>query len=115
MRTDDNNNPTAFTTDIAKEAGLILGTDYEIGDPFPAPSPYVTARLLGDPLRHTINVIDALGFRTKHGFSRWTYINFPKFVWLELLDEEKIDVIGWMYQQEGGIAMRSMFPNYGKV
>ena len=36
FRTDRNNNPTAFTTSVAAEAGLILGTDYAVGDPFEA-------------------------------------------------------------------------------
>lgn len=115
MRTDDNNNPTAFTTAIAENAGLVFGTDYETGTPFKDGAiTFFTAKLLGDPIALTIKVIDTLGFRTKAGFSRWVYINLPKFVWLDLLDEEKLDVIGWMYQQEGGVAMRSLFPNYGE-
>jgi hypothetical protein len=115
MRTDDHNNPTAFTTAIALSAGLVLGTDYEQGESFEVSGvTYWTAKLLGDPLDLTIKVIDSLGFRTKSGHERWVYINFPHFVWLELSKESKIDVIGWMYQQEGGITMRSMFPHYGE-
>jgi hypothetical protein len=112
MRTDDNNNPTAFTTAIAKEAGLILGTDYEQGTPF-ADGDYYTAKLLGDPLAITIDVINAIGFRTASGNPRWLYINFPLFVWRNLTEDDKVDVIGWMYQQEGGTTMRNLFPNYG--
>jgi hypothetical protein len=116
MRTDANNNPTAFTTAIAYEAGLLLGADYEQGDSFTIDgATYYTARLLRDPLVATIKVIDILGFRAKSGQSRWIYINFPHFVWVSLGDSSKIDVIGWMYQQEGGVAMRHLFPNYGKA
>lgn len=115
MRTDDHNNPTAFTTAIAANAGLILGTDYEIGSSFEAGSLiYHTAKLLGDPLEITIRVIDKLSFRTVTGHERWDYINFPHFVWLQLSVELKRDVIGWMYQQEGGTAMRHLFPHYGE-
>lgn len=115
MRTDDNNNPTAFTTAIAQQAGLGFGTDYEEGTPFQVEGiTYFTAKLLGDPLALTIKVIDSVGFRTKAGFPRWQYINFPHFIWIDLLEEDKIDVIGWMYQQEGGTALRSLFPHYGE-
>lgn len=124
MRTDDNNNPTAFTVDLAKQAGLVLGVDYESGTPFPAPSKLVTAKILGDPIVVTIKLINAVGFYTQHGgpkFSRWDYINMPKFVWDSLgvaaihgsLSSAQRDVIGFMYQCEGGIAMRHLFPNYG--
>jgi hypothetical protein len=112
MRTDDNNNPTAFTTAIAKQAGLILGTDYEEGTGFEFDTLH-TAKLLGDPVATTIEVINKLGFRTLSGGPRWAYINFPHFVWVGLSEEDQVDVIGWMYEQEGGITMRHLFPNYG--
>lgn len=115
MRTDDHNNPTAFTTDVAASANLTLGTDYEQGSSFQVENKtYYTAKLLGDPLELTIKVIDAIGFRTKSGHERWVYINFPHFVWLQLSVDLKKDVIGWMYQQEGGTAMRHLFPHYGE-
>jgi len=114
VRTDNNNNPAAFTTDIAKQAGLVLGTDYVAGDPFPAPSTLVTAKLLGDPVAITIRVIDAIGYRTKAGVPRWTYICLPKFVWKSLTPAQRLDVIGYHYQNEGGTAMRGLFPNYGQ-
>ncbi len=113
MRTDANNNPAAFTTDIAKQAGLILNVDYCAGDPFPAPSTLVTAKLLGDPIKTTIRVIDAIGYRTKSGAPRWTYICLPKFVWNSLTPDQKRDVVGYHYQNEGGTDMRGLFPNYG--
>jgi hypothetical protein len=113
MRTDDNNNPTAFTVDIAKEAGLVLGTDYVSGEPFPAPSTLVTAKLLGDPVAVTIKVLDAIGFYTQTGAQRWIYISIPKFIWKFLNENQQRDVIGFMYQREGGITMRHLFPNYG--
>ena len=117
FRTDTHNNPTAFTTDIAKEAGLKLGTEYTQGDPFGGHGEpvYYTARLIGDPIALTIRVIDAIGFITSKGFQRWMYICFPHFVWMEISQLDKLDVIGWMYQREGGVTMRSLFPNYGKL
>ena|SRR5579871_6431262 len=119
MRTDENNNPAAFTTAIAQQAGLVLGTDYVAGRPFPLSTPFgstlVTAKLLGDPVAITIRVIDAIGYYTKAGSPRWTYIALPKFVWDALTAEEKRNVIGFHYQHEGGTAMRGLFPNYGKA
>jgi hypothetical protein len=115
MRTDANNNPAAFTVDIARQAGLIYGTDWESGTPFPAPSELVTAKLLGDPIQLTIRVIDLIGYQTHAGLPRWTYINMPRFVWESLTPAQKRDVIGYHYQHEGGVAMRSLFPNYGAL
>lgn len=110
-RTDRNNNPTAFTTDIAKEAGLVLGVDYEAGDPFPPPSKLTTAKLLGDPLKLTIQVINKIGFYEggTGTTARWTYIAIPFFVWNNLMTEEKIQVIKAMYQCEGGTALLPLF------
>lgn len=115
MRTDQDLNPTAFTTDIARQAGLVLGVHYIGGSAFPPPSTLTTAKLLGDPVAITIRVIDAVGYYTRDGEQRWDYISIPKFVWLSLSPEAKRDVIGWMYEREGGTAMRSLFPNYGAV
>lgn len=128
FRTDSHNNPTAFTTDVAAEAKLKLHLDYEIGDPFTVnfsmsatpdrpEATYHTARLLRDPIAITIQVIDTLSFMTQHGtpISRWGYITMPAFLWHELSAPQKRDVIGWMYQREGGITMRHLFPNYGKL
>lgn len=114
MRTDENNNPAAFTTDIAKQAGLIEGTDYVPGTPFPAPSQLTTAKLLGDPVAITIRVIDAIGYVTRGGGERWVYILIPKFVWDSLSPDLKRDVVGFHYLHEGGTAMRGLFPNYGQ-
>lgn len=114
MRTDDNRNPAAFTTDIARQAGLQLGVDYVDGSPFPSPSTLVTAKLLGDPVAITIRVIDSIGYFTRNGQPRWVYIALPRFVWQSLTDDQKRDVIGFHYQHEGGSAMRSLFPNYGQ-
>ena len=121
FRTDRNNNPTAFTTSVAAEAGLILGTDYAVGDPFETGGrTYFTARLLGDPVALSIRVIDAIGFRTATNVQRWSYISIPKFVWDMLPDSlhpasftpSKRDVIGTMYRAEAGVTMRPLFPNY---
>lgn len=130
FRTDKNNNPAAFTTDIAAQAGLRLGIDYVQGDPFLAGSlkghktkllglkighTYYTAKLLGDPVAITIRVIDKIGYKTRVGGNRWTYITMPKFVWNLLTPNEKRDVVGYHYQYEGGTAMRGLFPNYGQL
>lgn len=115
MRTDVNNNPAAFTTDIARQAGLIEGTDYVDGDPFPPPMQNLkTAKLLGDPIALTIKVIDAIGYRTKTGAPRWNYICLPHFVWDAFTFEQKRDIVGYHYENEGGVEMRHLFPNYGK-
>lgn len=111
-RTDRNNNPAAFTVDIAKQAGLVEGTDYVPGDPFPLPSTLVTAKLLGDPVQLTIRVIDAIGYYTKAGGTRWTYAAMPKFVWEALTPLQKRDMVGWHYKHEGGTEMQHLFPNY---
>ncbi len=114
MRTDANNNPAAFTTDIAKQAGLELNVDYCAGDPFPAPSTLVTAKLLGNPVDVTIRVIDKIGYFTHAGQPRWMYIALPKFLWNSLTHDQKRDIVGYHYKMEGGTEMRGMFPNYGQ-
>ena len=116
FRTDKNSNPTAFTVDVAAEAGLTLGKDYEQGDSFAVGKVTLyTAKLLGDPIAVTICVIDAISFETRSGQMRWAYIAIPKFTWTALTTWQKRDVIGWMYQREGGYMMRPLFPNYGKL
>ena len=115
MRTDENNNPTAFTTDLARQAGLRLGIDYELGTKFPGDSTLITARILGDPIEVTIRLIDKVGYRTKAGRPRWDYICLPKWLWDELSMAQRVDVIGDHYLHEGGTAMKGLFPNYGKA
>lgn len=117
MRTDDNRNPAAITTDIAKQAGLVLGTDYTQGAAFVSYAhTYYTARLLGDPVAQTIRVIDAIGYYTHAGAQRWTYIAIPAFVWATLAPDQKRDVVGYHYQREGNDgSMLNLFPNYGKL
>lgn len=125
FRTDSHNNPTAFTTDVAAEAHLTEGKDYTKGDPFKVDYSngaftgqmiLYTARLIGDPIAITIRVIDHLSFMTLHNVpvSRWGYITIPKLTWDSLTAPQKRDVIGWMYQREGGTEMRHLFPHYGK-
>lgn len=110
FRTDENCNPTAFTTAIAKEAGLVLGVDYQVGDPFyVGGQTFYTAHLLGDPIAVTIKVIDKIGFYTTPPNARWTYIAIPYFLWKELTPDQKKAVIGYMYQNEGGTAMKGLF------
>lgn len=114
-RADRNMNPAAFTTEIALSAGLVAGQDFVLGDPFTehivneAPKTYYTARLLKDPILTTIQVIDAIGFQTKHGGQRWVYINMPKFVWDSLSDHLKAQVVLYMYKHEGGTEMMHLF------
>jgi len=112
LRTDDNNNPAAFTTALAIQADLVKGIDWEDGTPFPEPSTLITARILGDPVQITIRLIDAVGYYTRMGNPRWSYIALPKFVWDTLTPPERRDVIGFHYRHEGGFAMRKLFPNY---
>jgi hypothetical protein len=111
MRTDANNNPTAFTTDIAREGDLVLNVDYVQGDPFIVENrTYYTAKLLGDPIALTIKVIDKIGFYTLPPNARWTYIAIPFKLWLSLTPLQKTYIIGYMYQNEGGSEMKSLFP-----
>lgn len=112
MRTDDNNNPTAFTTDVAKLGGLVPGTDYEQGEPFSSDGFfYYTAKLLGDPVEITVRLIDKIGFQTSSGKPRWIYINVPKILWAHLTFEQKRITVGEMYRNEGGMTMRHLFPD----
>lgn len=114
-RTDRDNNPAAFTTDVARQVGLVQETDYTLGAPFSiAGRQYFTAKLLGDPVALTIQVIDAVGYYTTHGIPRWSYISMPRFIWDSLTPDQKRDVIGFHYEKEGGEEMRGLFPNYGK-
>lgn len=125
MRTDDHNNPTAFTTDVAKLGGLVLGTDYEVGAPFTVRgsgglgSPgdrvdtFYTAKLLGDPIALTIQLINKIGFYTQHGSPRWSYkdgtIGIPRALWNALTHTQMVLVIGVLYSHEGGTAMKGLF------
>lgn len=101
-RTDRHNNPTAFTTDVAKTAGLVYGKDYVQGDPFPNNPNLYTATILGDPIETTIRAIDNMGFYTQSGKPRWTYIAMPQSEWLAKSRDEKEKIIKQMYKQEGG-------------
>lgn len=109
MRTDRHNNPTAMTTDVARTAGLKEGVDYVLGDPFPNNPNLRTAVLLGDPVATTIKAIDSMGFYTQSGKPRWDYISMPKSKWDSLSYDQKRQVIGQMYQREGGTALKSLF------
>lgn len=102
MRTDRNNNPTAFTTDVAKSMGLVEGVDYVQGDKFPGDSNLYTAKLLGDPIETTIKGLDQGGFYTQSGKPRWSYVAMSDEEWHSLSKEEKTLVIAKMYAMEGG-------------
>ena len=113
FRTDRNNNPTAFTTDLAKLGGLLEGVDFEQGELFTADGhSYYTAKLLRDPIETTIKLIDKVGFYTFSGaFQRWIYIGIPQFIWIGLLDVEKTKIIQFMYHREGGTELEHLFGN----
>lgn len=128
FRTDRHNNPTAFITLIAKQAGLIPGDEYEAGDAFPSGS-YRTARLFADPIGLTIKVIDRIGFWNRRGAPRWVYIGsiigsliatltkkqlreVAAFAWSLLSKKQKTVVIGKMYQHEGGKEMKNLFKEH---
>lgn len=102
MRTDRHNNPTAFTTDLAKQAGLIEGVDYIDGDPFPDNPNLKTAKLLGDSMEKTIKLIDQVGFYTKDGKQRWNHTAMSKLQWDSLDQTRKENIVKEMYKKEGG-------------
>lgn len=109
FRTDRNNNPTAFTTDLAVE-GQLPPDEWYKGDAFEAGGhTYYTAKLLKDPIDTTIKLIDRVGFYTTPPHQRWTYIGIPIDLWHSLTYEQKVKVIGFMYGQEGGMAMKHYF------
>lgn len=107
-RTDRHRNPVAFTTDLAKQAGLTLNVDYVAGDAFPNGKLF-TAKLLGDPVATTVRLIDAVGFLTQTGGQRWSYMNMGKDMWLGLTPAVKRWIVGHMYQHEGGTEMADLF------
>jgi hypothetical protein len=108
MRTDRHNNPTAFTTDIARIAGLREGVDYEKGDPFDN-GRFHTARLLGDPVATTIKVIDNIGFYTQGGKQRWSHTAISQDRWNAMTYEQKKQVVKKMYGHEGGKELTKIF------
>lgn len=103
-RTDRHNNPTAFTTDVARNFGLVEGVDYTMGDPFPNNPRLRTAKLLGDPIATTIKGIDKGGFYTQGGKPRWSYLNSIPGInnWQNLTYGQKAAIIAQMYKREGG-------------
>ncbi len=101
MRTDRSKNPTAFTTNIAQQAGLREGVDYVAGDTFPNNKNIRTAKLLGDPVEITRRVIDRIGFYTGSGAQRWTHTAMPMSQWKNMTIKQKNDTIFAMYNKEG--------------
>ncbi len=84
------------------------GGEFVNGDPFPT-GPLITAKLIGDPIALTIRVLDKVGYFTRAGTARWTYIDMPKFVWDMLTNEQKRIVIHFHYVHEGGTTMLALF------
>lgn len=110
FRTDRHNNPTAFTTDIAKQAGLELHKDYEIGEVFIVGNKsYNTAKLLHDPIDLTVRVIDKISFYNKTGQQRWIYIGMPRWLWDDLNLDNRKQIIRFMYQHEGGVELNKLW------
>lgn len=72
-----NNNPTAMTTDVAKQGWLILWKDYKQWEPFTWANGkiYYTAKLLWDAYELTTRVIDKIGFQTQAWWDRRTYLS----------------------------------------
>ena len=108
-RTDRHNNPTAMTIDVAKQGGLVEGVDYEVGDVFPDNPNLKTAKLIGDPIEKTIDVIDNIGFYTGSGSPRWTHTAMTEQEWDSLSYDQKKKVVMDMYQKEGGNELLSIF------
>jgi hypothetical protein len=106
FRTDRHNNPTAMTTELAAEAGLIDGEDYVRGDSFRGPDgkTYYTAKFLGDPVATSIRAMDQVGLYTQSGRTRWTYLKrIPAAAkWARLTYQEKAGIVFKMYRMEGG-------------
>ena len=102
MRTDRHNNPTAFTTELAKQAWLIEWVDYVKWDSFPNNPNLFTAKLLWDPIEKTIKLIDTIWFYTWKWQQRWTHTAMPKQQWDSLDYNWKRNIISSMYQKEGG-------------
>ena len=118
-RTDRNNNPTAFTTDIAELAHLRRGVDFENGDAFQAGGKtYYTARLLPpvNPVELTVQVIDEIGFYTDTGALRWAYIGIPFDLWRQFTPAQKLLAVWYMYRREGnGGALNRYFARAGNA
>ena len=70
-----------------------------------------TAKLLGDPIALTIEVIDRAGFYTHAGAVRWLYMAMPSWLWQQQTRATKIRIIGEMYSHEGGTELRHLFPS----
>lgn len=109
MRTDKNNNPTAMTTDVARELGLVYGRDYVQGAKFPGNSNLYTARLLGDPVAITIKGLDQGGFYTRSGKQRWSYIGIPQNQWNNMSYQQKVAVVKTMYKREGNTGVLNQY------
>ena len=124
FRTDRHNNPTALSSAVARQSMLEYGCEYTNGDGFGRG--YSTARLIGNPILLTIQVIDKIGFWTRRGLPRWFYVSTitssiiftltPSqcrkvftFAWSLLTKRQKTRVIGKMYQHEGGNEMKDLF------
>lgn len=107
LRAVRHNNPAAFTTKIAEQAGLVEGKDYVKGDPFEDSKggTLYTARLIGDSTNTTVKIIDKIGFYTKEGNKRWGYVTDEQAKqWPSMsLAEKQAFVAKYMLQNETGV------------
>ena len=110
MRTERNNNPTAMTSDVARSLWWVEGVDYEVWDSWTNSKgqTYYTARLIGDPIQKTIELLDRAAeswrwaFYTKAGWQRWTYTAMSDAQWLALDYDEKVNKVLDMLKHEWG-------------
>lgn len=106
-RANRHNNPTAMTTDAAKDMGLVEGVDYVQGDPFTGSDGkvYYTAKYLGNPVDTAIKAIDKGSFSRRGGGHRWDYIRNNKEMderWKTMSYTEKAAFVEEMRKYENG-------------
>ena len=111
MRTERNNNPTAMITAYAKQLWGVEWVDYEIWDSFTSTDEnwvthtYYTAKLIGDPIDKTIELLDRwVANNVKQNvFSAWSYAKdlwMTNEKWKNMSREEKEALILKMLQHE---------------
>lgn len=107
MRTERNNNPTAMITDYAKMLWGVLWEDYEIGDSFISESwaTLYTAKLIGDPVEKTIELLDRWLAKWMNIFSGWSYaadLWLTNEVWANADEKKKREIVEKMLKHEWG-------------
>ncbi len=111
MRTERNNNPTAMITAYAKQLWGVEWVDYVQWDSFTSTDEnwvthtYYTAKLIGDPMDKTIELIDrwVANNAKQNVFSAWSYAKdlwMTNEKWKNMSREEKEALILKMLQHE---------------